>query len=69
LVGIATFLSTLLGGLFASHLRDRLHLNLGFSAGALIGVSFFHLIPEALELAGATLGGQVIVSIVSQYSL
>lgn len=65
LVSIGTFLSTLLGGLFALHLQDRLHLILGFSAGALIGVSFFHLIPEALELAGATLGGQAIVSIVA----
>jgi zinc transporter ZupT len=46
----ATFFMTLLGGLLALHLRDRLHLVLGFSAGAVIGVAFFDLIPEAAEL-------------------
>jgi zinc transporter ZupT len=50
LIGIATFFSTLLGGLFALRLKDRLHLILGFSAGAIIGVAFFDLIPEAIEL-------------------
>lgn len=47
---IAAFGATLLGGLFALHLRDRLHLILGFSAGAVVGVAFFDLIPEALAL-------------------
>ena len=46
----ATFLMTLLGGLLALYLKDRLHLILGFSAGAVIGVAFFDLIPEASEL-------------------
>src|SRR3989344_6794070 len=53
LIGAAAFCSTLLGGLFALRLKDRLHLILGFSAGAVIGVAFFDLMPEALELAGA----------------
>jgi len=50
LIGIATFFSTLLGGLFALRLKDRLHLVLGFSAGAIIGVAFFDLMPEAFEI-------------------
>jgi len=49
-VSIATFFMTLLGGLFALRLQDRLHLVLGFSAGAVIGVAFFDLIPEAISL-------------------
>ena len=55
-VSIATFFMTLLGGLLALGLPDRLHLILGFSAGAVIGVAFFDLIPEAITLAGAAHG-------------
>lgn len=50
---IATFASTFLGGLFALSLKDRLHLILGFSAGAVLGVSLFDLLPEAIELSSA----------------
>lgn len=48
---IATFVSTLLGGLFALKFRDKLHLILGFSAGAVVGVALFELAPESVELA------------------
>ncbi len=50
LITFATFISTLIGGLFAIRFKDKLHLVLGFSAGAVIGVAFFDLIPEAIEL-------------------
>lgn len=56
-LSIAAFFMTLLGGLVALRLQDRLHLILGFSAGAVIGVAFFDLIPEAVELAGGSPGG------------
>lgn len=52
ILSAATFVMTLLGGLLALKLQDRLHLVLGFSAGAVIGVAFFDLIPEAAELVG-----------------
>ena len=52
LIALGAFSSTLFGGLFALRLRDTLHLVLGFSAGAVVGVAFFDLLPEALELAG-----------------
>lgn len=51
LVGLAAVFSTLLGGLFAIRFKDKLHLILGFSAGAVIGVAFFDLLPESIDLA------------------
>ena len=44
----AALISTLAGGLLALKLHDKLHLILGFSAGAVIGVAFFDLLPEAI---------------------
>ena len=65
LIAAATFCSTMLGGLFALRLRDRLHLILGFSAGAVIGVAFFDLMPEALELGTTHFDISTVVSIVA----
>lgn len=45
-------LSAMLGGVFALKLKRHLPLALGFSAGAVIGVAFFDLLPESLELSG-----------------
>lgn len=45
--------ATLIGGAFALKLRDKLHLILGFSAGAVLAVAFFDLLPESLELGAA----------------
>ena len=47
-IALAAFASTLTGGLLALRLRDKLHLVLGFSAGAVMGVAFFDLLPEAI---------------------
>jgi ZIP family zinc transporter len=49
IIAAAAFLCTLCGGLLALRLRDKLHLILGFSAGAVIGVAFFDLLPEAVS--------------------
>jgi ZIP family zinc transporter len=56
LVSFATFTSTLMGGLFALHLRGRLRLILGFSGGAVLGVVLFDLVPESISLAGVRFG-------------
>ncbi len=55
-IGLVTCAATLAGGLLALGVRDRRQLVLGLSAGAVIGVAFFDLMPESLELAGATFG-------------
>lgn len=52
LIGLLTTFFTFLGGFFAVRLKDNLHLVLGFSAGAVIGVVFFDLLPESLALGG-----------------
>jgi ZIP family zinc transporter len=54
LIAFLTFVSTLLGGCLALYLKDRLHLILGFSAGTVVAVAFFDLLPEALQLASGS---------------
>jgi len=48
-VASLAFVSTGLGGLLAVRLRDRMHLMLGFSAGAVLGVVLFEILPELAE--------------------
>jgi len=52
----ATWASTGLGGAAAFRYRDRLHVLLGFSAGAVLGVVFFDLMPEVFALGHASRG-------------
>ena len=65
LIAFATFCSTLIGGLVALKLKDKLHLILGFSAGAVIAVAFFDLMPEAISLGSKYYSGATILSIVA----
>lgn len=51
---ITTFVSTMMGGLFALKNRDKLHRILGFTAGVLLGVVAFDLLPEIFSLLNAT---------------
>jgi ZIP family zinc transporter len=46
-----TFAATLVGGLLALTFRDRLHFILSFTAGVLLGVVSFEILPEIFHLA------------------
>jgi zinc transporter ZupT len=46
LLALVTLISTGLGGTAAIRLRDRLHLLLGFSSGAVLAVALFDILPE-----------------------
>lgn len=63
LVTIAAFSATYLGGLFALRLKDRLHLVLGFSAGAIVAVAFFDLLPEAVLLGTSQYSVATVLSV------
>lgn len=51
LLSIATFASTLLGGLAATRFRHRIGVLSAFAAAVLISVPLFDLLPEALKIA------------------
>ena len=53
IIAIASLCGLALGGLFAIKMSDRLHLILGFSAGSVMGVALFGLLPEAVETGGS----------------
>src|SRR4030042_2121876 len=77
---IATFIFTILGGLFAYRRQDKLHLIIGFSAGVLITAAFLNILPEAHELRGgdqaalkvillAAIGGFLIFHLIERISI
>ncbi len=45
-----TFISTLLGGIFGIKHRDKLHYIMSFTAGVLVAVCFFDILPEAFRI-------------------
>jgi ZIP family zinc transporter len=58
-----TAVATTLGGLLAIKVKDRLHLVLGLSAGLLLGLVAFDLLPEIFEMNTDSLGGVPVVSV------
>ncbi len=65
LIALAAFTATFLGGLFAIRLKDRLHLILGFSGGAVIAAALFDLLPEAMELVGESRAPSFVTTLVA----
>jgi zinc transporter ZupT len=51
LLSLGAFASTLAGGLFALRFRNRMPFMLAFTAGVLLGVVAFEILPELFELA------------------
>jgi len=49
ILSVATFFSTLFGGLFAVKYKNKLHLIMGFTAGVLLGVVSFDIFPEIIS--------------------
>ncbi|MDP1851699.1 MAG: ZIP family metal transporter [Candidatus Planktophila sp.] len=64
-IGLAalTAIATAAGGFLAIRSRDRLHLVLGLSAGLLLGLVAFDLLPEVFELNTSTFGNVRVVAI------
>ncbi len=50
---IATFFSTLIGGIVGIKNRERLHIIISFTAGVLIAVCFFDILPELITFSNA----------------
>jgi ZIP family zinc transporter len=48
-----TFLSTLVGGLFGIKKREQLHYIESFTAGVLLGVCFFDIVPQAFRITNS----------------
>lgn len=65
LIALAAFAATLLGGLFAIKWSDKLHVILGFSAGALVGVALFDLLPEAIDIGRESWGVETMMAVIA----
>jgi len=59
----ATVLATFFGGMLALRAKDRFHLVLGLSAGLLLGLVGFDLLPEIFEMNSNNLVGVKAVSV------
>src|SRR3989344_506451 len=64
LIMLAIAATTLLGGLIALSFRDKLHLILGFSAGAVVAVALFDLLPESIALSSQSYSISLIMLLV-----
>ena len=52
-ISFLTFVATWIGGVFGIRHRDRLHQVISFTAGVLLGVIFFDIMPEIFEMTAA----------------
>lgn len=77
---VATFISTLSGGLLSLHQQKRIHYIMSFTAGVLIAVCFFDIIPEIFDIVQknnfdvtppliAIVGGYLVIHILEKYAI
>jgi ZIP family zinc transporter len=63
ILAAATAVATAVGGAIALRARDRLHLVLGLSAGLLLGLVAFDLLPEVFDMSSSNFLGAPAVSV------
>jgi zinc transporter ZupT len=51
LFAILAFFATIIGGYFAFKFKNRLHFLMAFTAGVLVSLAFFDVLPEVVDLA------------------
>lgn len=77
---VLAFLSTFVGGLFSLHHHKKLHYIMSFTAGVLLAVTFFDIVPEIFELVNdsnlditypllAIVGGFLIIHTLEKYAV
>src|ERR1700681_1619495 len=69
---MAVVLVSLLGGclpFLGRVTHGRLQLYLSLSAGVMLGASFFHVMPEAMEMAGESFGWWMSVGVVGLFCI
>src|SRR3979411_2294083 len=64
-IALGACAATMIGGLLAWKLAGKQALVMGFSAGAVIGVAFFDLAPEALEAGKGLYEPRTLLAIVA----
>lgn len=63
--GIGATVATIAGGLLALRLKHRINLVLGITAGVVLGVVVFDLLPEAMALAGNDWNARALIMFVA----
>jgi ZIP family zinc transporter len=60
--GVAASMATLAGGVLGLRLANRIVLVLGLTAGIVLGVALFDLVPEAFALSGGSAGARTVLA-------
>jgi zinc transporter ZupT len=67
IIGLLTFLTTLIGGFIALRFKNYIKYLIAFSGGALIAAALVHLIPESIEILDTVEPHQVLLFTVGSF--